>query len=61
MQFRIYRFWHTYHLREDEPHELLTDVEEIHFWEITKMKEYREDSPITWWLEFINNPIHLFD
>jgi predicted transposase/invertase (TIGR01784 family) len=50
------RFWHTYHLREDETHELLIDDEEIHFLEFQKMKKFREDSPITWWLEFIRNP-----
>jgi predicted transposase/invertase (TIGR01784 family) len=54
--FKDTRFWHTYHMREDETHELLTDDEEIHFIEIKKMKKFREDSPITWWCEFIKNP-----
>jgi predicted transposase/invertase (TIGR01784 family) len=54
--FKNERFWHTYHMRDDETHELLTDVEEIHFLELTKMKEFRKDSPVTWWLEFIKNP-----
>jgi predicted transposase/invertase (TIGR01784 family) len=50
------RFWHTYHMREDETHELLTDDEEIHFLELGKMKRFNEDSPVTWWLEFIKDP-----
>jgi predicted transposase/invertase (TIGR01784 family) len=54
--FKDKRFWHTYHLREDETHELLTDDAEIHFLELRKMKKFSEDSPITWWLEFIKNP-----
>jgi predicted transposase/invertase (TIGR01784 family) len=54
--FKDKRFWHTYHMREDETHELLTDDEEIHFLEIRKMKEFREDSPVTWWIEYIKNP-----
>jgi predicted transposase/invertase (TIGR01784 family) len=54
--FKDTRFWHTYHMQEDETHEILTDIEEVHFLELEKMKEFREDSPITWWLEFIKNP-----
>ncbi|MDR1236185.1 MAG: Rpn family recombination-promoting nuclease/putative transposase, partial [Holosporaceae bacterium] len=54
--FKDDRFWHTYHMREDETNEILTDIEEIHFIEILKLKEYREDSPVTWWVEFIRNP-----
>jgi predicted transposase/invertase (TIGR01784 family) len=54
--FKDQLFWHTYHLREDKTHELLTDDAEIHFLELRKMKKFSEDSPITWWLEFIKNP-----
>ncbi|GHT90938.1 transposase [Alphaproteobacteria bacterium] len=54
--FKDDRFWHKYHLREDETYELLTDVEEIHFLELAKMKEYQKDNPVTWWLEYIKNP-----
>jgi predicted transposase/invertase (TIGR01784 family) len=54
--FKDDRFWHTYHMREDETNEILTDIEEIHFIEILKLKEYRADSPVTWWVEFIRNP-----
>jgi predicted transposase/invertase (TIGR01784 family) len=50
------KFWHTYHMREDETHELLTDLEEIHFLELPKMKKFSKQSPITWWLEYLKNP-----
>jgi predicted transposase/invertase (TIGR01784 family) len=54
--FKDERFWHTYHLREDTTGEILTDIEEMHYIEISKLKEYSKDSPITWWVEFIKNP-----
>jgi predicted transposase/invertase (TIGR01784 family) len=54
--FKDERFWHTYHMREDESHELLADDEEIHFLELKKMKEFSKDNPVTWWIEFIKNP-----
>ncbi|GHU14505.1 hypothetical protein FACS189449_11280 [Alphaproteobacteria bacterium] len=54
--FKDDRFWHTYHMREDETHELLTDMEEIHFLEIAKMHEFKKDNPITLWLEFFKSP-----
>ncbi|GHU16054.1 hypothetical protein FACS189472_00260 [Alphaproteobacteria bacterium] len=50
------RYWHTYHMRDDETYELLTDSEEIHFLELAKLKEYQKDNPVTWWLEYIKNP-----
>jgi predicted transposase/invertase (TIGR01784 family) len=43
-------------MREDETHELLADDEEIHFLELRKMKKFSEDSPVTWWIEFIKAP-----
>jgi predicted transposase/invertase (TIGR01784 family) len=49
-------FWHTYHMREDNTYELLTDMEEIHFLELPKMQEFNKASPITWWLEYLKNP-----
>jgi predicted transposase/invertase (TIGR01784 family) len=49
-------FWHIYHMREDKTHEILTDMEEIHFLELPKMKKFSKKSPITWWLEYLKNP-----
>jgi predicted transposase/invertase (TIGR01784 family) len=49
-------FWYAYHFLEDETHELLTDLEEIHFLEFPKMQKFSKKSPITWWLEYLKNP-----
>jgi predicted transposase/invertase (TIGR01784 family) len=54
--FKDDRFWHVYHPREDETHELLTNDQEIHFLEIRKMKKFEEDIPVTWWIEYIKDP-----
>jgi predicted transposase/invertase (TIGR01784 family) len=53
--FKDDRFWHKYHLREDETFEFLTNAAEFHFVEIVKMKGYQKDNPITWWIEYIKN------
>ena len=42
--------------RDDETNEELTDLLELHFIELGKMKEMREDSPITFWIEFFKEP-----
>jgi predicted transposase/invertase (TIGR01784 family) len=50
------KFWHIYHLREDETHDMLTDLEEIHFLELSKMEKFQKDVPVTWWLEYLKDP-----
>ncbi|MDR1013132.1 MAG: Rpn family recombination-promoting nuclease/putative transposase, partial [Lactobacillales bacterium] len=50
------KFWHTYHMREDETYELLTDLAEIHFLELPKMQKFSKKNPVTWWLEYLKNP-----
>jgi predicted transposase/invertase (TIGR01784 family) len=50
---------HTkYHLFEDDTRHKLTDVLEIHFLELPKLKEYKRlkdlDDPIIDWMEFLN-------
>ncbi|MDR2781000.1 MAG: Rpn family recombination-promoting nuclease/putative transposase [Holosporaceae bacterium] len=54
--FKDDEFWHTFHMRNDKTFEILSDKEEIHFLEIQKVREFRKDSPITWWLEYLKNP-----
>lgn len=59
LDFRLFddkKYWHTYHVREDETHELLTDLEEIHFLELSKMEKFKKDVPVTWWLEYLKDP-----
>jgi predicted transposase/invertase (TIGR01784 family) len=31
-------------------------MEEIHFFELPKMKKFSKKNPITWWLEYLKNP-----
>ena len=50
------RFWRKAVLLDKETNEELTDLLELHFIELGKMKEMREDSPITFWIEFFKDP-----
>lgn len=50
------RFWRKAILLDKETNEQLTDLLELHFIELGKMKEMREDSPITFWIEFFKDP-----
>ena len=50
------RFWRKIVLLDKETNEQLTDLLELHFIELGKMKEMREDSPITFWIEFFKDP-----
>ena len=50
------RYWHKNFLQDSETNEKLTDLLEIHFFELPKIKKRAADSPIMFWLEFINNP-----
>ena len=50
------RFWIKAVLLDKETNEELTDLLELHFIELGKMKEMREDSPITFWIEFFKDP-----
>jgi predicted transposase/invertase (TIGR01784 family) len=35
---------------------MLTDLEEIHFLELSKVEKFKKDVPITWWLEYLKDP-----
>lgn len=52
------RYWHKNFLMDSETKEKLTDLLEIHFFELPKIrkKSAKENSPIMFWLEFIDNP-----
>ena len=50
------RFWKKYAITDLETNERLTDLFELHFIELSKIKEVRKDSPITFWIEFFKNP-----
>ncbi|MDR2766042.1 MAG: Rpn family recombination-promoting nuclease/putative transposase, partial [Holosporaceae bacterium] len=58
-EFRLFdddEFWHIYHMRDSKTFKLLSGKEEIHFLEMQKMREFRNDNPVTWWIEYLKNP-----
>lgn len=59
LAFRLFeddRYWHKNLLMDTQTKEKLTDLLEIHFLELKKIKKRPPDSPILFWLEFIDNP-----
>ena len=50
------RFWRKCHITDDETKERITNIMELHFMELKKMKHISEKKPITVWLEFLRNP-----
>ncbi|MDR1907411.1 MAG: Rpn family recombination-promoting nuclease/putative transposase, partial [Holosporales bacterium] len=52
------KFWSIYHVTEDSTGERYgKDLFEIHFLEMKKVHGVQKDCPITWWIEFLNNPL----
>ena len=59
MNFRLFddaRYWRKDFLADSETNEKLTDLLEIHFLELPKIRKVPAESPLLFWLEFINNP-----
>ena len=54
--FKDKRFWHKHFVMDSETNERLTDLLELHFLELPKVKKLPTESPIMFWLEFINDP-----
>ena len=50
------RYWRKCHLTDDESKEILTDLLEIQFVELNKLKKFTKESPLTFWIEFFKNP-----
>ena len=50
------RYWRKWHIADDETHEKMTNLLEIQFLELDKLKKFRKESPITFWIEFFKNP-----
>ena len=50
------RYWRKCHLTDDENKEILTDLLEIQFVELNKLKKFTKESPLTFWIEFFKNP-----
>lgn len=59
MNFKLFkdkRYWHKNFLVDSETNERATDLFEIHFLELQKVKKLPADSPVLFWLAFINDP-----
>ena len=54
--FKDERYWRTNFIKDNETNEKLSDLLEIHFLELNKMKQIEKESPITFWIEFLKNP-----
>ncbi len=50
------RYWRKCHITDDQTHERITDLLEIQFVELDKMRKFDKESPITFWIEFFKNP-----
>ena len=50
------RYWRKCHITDDETNERITDLLEIQFLELDKLKKFTKESPITFWIEFFKNP-----
>ena len=50
------RYWRKCHLRDDLTNEKVTDLLEIQFVELNKMRRFDKESPITFWIEFFKDP-----
>lgn len=50
------RYWRKGYIKDDYNNEAFTELLEIHFLELNKMRQVEDDSPITFWIEFFKNP-----
>lgn len=59
MNFSLFadeRYWHKDFITDSESNEKLTDLLEIHFLELPKVRKLPTEGAIMFWMEFINNP-----
>jgi predicted transposase/invertase (TIGR01784 family) len=60
LDFRLFqddeRYWRKGHLIDDETGERMTDLLEMQFIELNKMRQFDKESPITFWVEFFRDP-----
>ena len=50
------RYWRKCHITDDENKEIVTDLLELQFVELNKLKKFTKESPLTFWIEFFRNP-----
>jgi predicted transposase/invertase (TIGR01784 family) len=59
LDFRLFdddRYWRKNHITDDETKEKTTELLEMQFIELNKMRQVDKESPITFWIEFFKNP-----
>jgi predicted transposase/invertase (TIGR01784 family) len=60
LDFRLFqndeRYWRKGHLIDDETGERMTDLLEMQFIELNKMRQFDKESPVTFWIEFFGDP-----
>jgi predicted transposase/invertase (TIGR01784 family) len=59
LDFRLFddnRCWRKGHVIDDETNEKMTDLLEMQFIELNKLRQVDKASPITFWIEFFRNP-----
>ena len=50
------RYYRKLYITDGETNERATDLLELQFLELNKMKKYTKESPITFWIEFFRDP-----
>jgi predicted transposase/invertase (TIGR01784 family) len=59
LDFRLFddeRYWRKGHLSDDETNENFTDLLEMQFIELNKLRQVDKESPLTFWIEFFRDP-----
>ena len=50
------RFWRKSHMRDDETKEIISDLLELQFLELPKVRKMDDSNPLTFWAEFLKHP-----
>jgi predicted transposase/invertase (TIGR01784 family) len=50
------RYWRKGYIKDDQTSEKFTDLLEMHFIELNKMRKLDKESPLTFWVEFFKDP-----
>jgi predicted transposase/invertase (TIGR01784 family) len=59
LDFRLFdddRYWRKGHLLDDDTKEQMSNLLEMQFIELNKLRQVDKESPITFWVEFFRNP-----
>ncbi|MDR2646422.1 MAG: Rpn family recombination-promoting nuclease/putative transposase [Holosporaceae bacterium] len=59
LDFRLFddeRYWRKGHITDDETKRNITELLEMQFIELNKLRQVEKESPITFWVEFFRDP-----